>query len=140
LKLNAYDELHSRISSDIDPSDVIEEIWARDIVDLSWEILRWRRLKKEVLEMLSGSLVTSIDYMELLEKIALLDRLTTIAETRRNAALRELERRRTGLAQTLRNRMRDVEDTELEAIEPKLIATFPVPQPPTMQHDQCPKN
>jgi hypothetical protein len=49
--------------------------------------------------------------------------LTTIAETRRNAALRELERRRMALAQTLRNRIRDVEDTELEAIEPKLIAS-----------------
>ena len=122
----AYDKLHSRISSDIDPSDVIEEIWVRDIVDLSWEILRWRRLKKEVLEVLSKGLVTSPDYMELLEKVALFDRLTTIAETRRNAALREIERRRTALALTLRNRIRDVEDTELEAIEPKLIASSAV--------------
>jgi hypothetical protein len=109
----------------------------RDIVDQSWDVLRLRQLKKEVLEMLSGSPVTSSEYMDFLEKIERLDRLTTIAETRRNVALRELERRRTTLALTLRNRIRDVEDTELEAIEPKLIASS---QPPTTQHDQCPKN
>jgi hypothetical protein len=126
----AYDKLHSRISSDINPSDVIEEIWVRDIVDHSWEILRWRQLKKEVLEKLSRSPVDSSGYMDLLEKTVLFDRLTTIAETRRNAVLREIERRRTTLALTLRNRMRDVEDAELEAMEPKLIATLQVPQPP----------
>jgi hypothetical protein len=87
--------------------------------------------------MLSGMPVTSSGYSELLEKIERLDRLTTIAETRRNGALREIERRRTALALT--SRIRNVADTELEAIEPKLIATFP-PQPPTMQHDQRPKN
>lgn len=124
-KTAAYDELHSRVSSAINPSDVIEEIWARDIVDHSWEVFRWRRLKKEGLETLSGTPVTSSGYMDLLEKIEHLERWTTIAETRRNATLRELERRRTALPLTLCNRTRDVEDTELEAIEPKLIATFP---------------
>jgi hypothetical protein len=123
--LAAYNKLHSRISGAINPSDEIEEIWIRDIVDLSWDVFRWRWLKKEVLEIVSTSQVTSSNYMELLEKVALLDRLNTFAETRRNAALRELEHRRTALALTLRNRIRDVEDTELEAIEPKLIATFP---------------
>src|SRR5262245_53441804 len=127
------------MSSAIDPSDIIEEIWISDIVDHSWDVSRWRRLMKEVLEMLSRSLVTSSEYMELLEKIERLDRLTTNAETRRNAAVREIDRRRTALAQTLRNRIRDVEGTELEATEPKLIATIPS-QPPTKQHDQCPEN
>jgi hypothetical protein len=118
-----YDELLARISSAVKPSDVIEEIWVRDIVDLSWEVFRWHRLKKEVLEMLSGTRAASSAYMALLEKVVLLERLTTIAETRRNAALRELERRRTALALTLRNRLPHVEDTELESIEPKLIAS-----------------
>ena len=135
----AYDELLARVSAAANPSDVIHEIWVRDVVDLTWEILRWRRLKKKDLEVLSVTSVTlSNYYMDLLEKIVVLDRLTTIAETRRNNALREIERHRTALAQTLRNKNRDVEDTELKAIEPKLIAR--VVQPSTMQHDQRPKN
>ena len=130
----AYDELLARVSAAANPSDVIHEIWVRDVVDLTWEILRWRRLKKKDLEVLSVTSVT----LSVLEKIVVLDRLTTIAETRRNNALREIERHRTALAQTLRNKNRDVEDTELKAIEPKLIAR--VVQPSTMQHDQRPKN
>jgi hypothetical protein len=31
------------------PSDVIEEIWTRDVVDITWEVLRWRRLKAGLL-------------------------------------------------------------------------------------------
>jgi hypothetical protein len=81
----AYDKLHSRISSDIDPSDVIEEIWVRDIVDLSWEILRWRRLKKEVLEVLSKGLVTSPDYMEFARKSSA---LRSVDHNRRNTSER----------------------------------------------------
>ena len=41
----AYDELLLRISSAVRPADIFEEIWVRDIVDLTWETLRLRRLK-----------------------------------------------------------------------------------------------
>ena len=39
----AYNDLLARISGHLDPSDILEEIWVREIVDLSWENLRWRR-------------------------------------------------------------------------------------------------
>jgi hypothetical protein len=42
---SAYDELLLRISSAVRPADIFEEIWVRDIVDLTWEVLRLRRLK-----------------------------------------------------------------------------------------------
>src|SRR5271155_4059961 len=41
----AYGTLLARISSTVRPADILEEIWVRDIVDLSWDILRLRRLK-----------------------------------------------------------------------------------------------
>ena len=41
----AYDELLLRISSAVRPGDIFEEIWVRDIVNLTWEALRLRRLK-----------------------------------------------------------------------------------------------
>jgi hypothetical protein len=41
------------------------------------------------------------------------DRLTTIAETRRNASLREIDRRRSALGEKLRRSMQEIEQREL---------------------------
>jgi hypothetical protein len=41
----AYDELLARVSSAVVPTDILEQIWVRDIVDLVWEGFRLRRLK-----------------------------------------------------------------------------------------------
>jgi hypothetical protein len=53
---------------------------------------------------------------EQLDNIERIDRLTTIAETRRNAMLREIDRRRTVLGETLRRQVQEVEG-EFEVIE-----------------------
>jgi len=45
----AYDELLARVSGAVKPSDILEEIWVRDVVDLVWEALRLRRLKAELI-------------------------------------------------------------------------------------------
>jgi hypothetical protein len=46
----AYDELLlARISGAIKPADIFEEVWVRDIVDLSWEVLRLRHLKASLM-------------------------------------------------------------------------------------------
>jgi hypothetical protein len=42
---DAYEELLARVSADVEPKDILEEIWVRDIVDLAWGLLRLRRLK-----------------------------------------------------------------------------------------------
>jgi hypothetical protein len=41
----AYDELHARVSSAVRPTDFIEEMFVRDIVDITWTIFRFRRLQ-----------------------------------------------------------------------------------------------
>ncbi len=38
-----YDDLLAGVSGHLKPSDIFEEIWTREIVDLIWENLRWRR-------------------------------------------------------------------------------------------------
>jgi hypothetical protein len=86
------------------PTDFIEEIWLRDIVDLTWEIFRWRRLKTKVLAKEVSRLISDA-FIDTFEKIEGLDRLTTIAEGRRNAVLREIDRRRAAFAQTLCDRV-----------------------------------
>lgn len=45
----AYDALIAEVSSAVNPTDVIEDIFVRDIVDLTWEIFRSRRLKANLL-------------------------------------------------------------------------------------------
>jgi hypothetical protein len=53
-----------------------------------------------------------------LDDIERIDRLATIAETRRNACLREIDRRRAVLGEARRLSAQEVEDAEFEVIEP----------------------
>jgi hypothetical protein len=52
-----------------------------------------------------------------LDYIERIDRLATIAEGRRNASLREIDRRRAVLGETLRRNVQEAEDREFEVIE-----------------------
>lgn len=36
----AYDDLFARVSGNLKPSDIFEEIWVSEIVDLIWERFR----------------------------------------------------------------------------------------------------
>jgi hypothetical protein len=44
-----YDGLLARICGTLRPSDSLEEIWIRDVVDLVWETFRLRRIKANLL-------------------------------------------------------------------------------------------
>jgi hypothetical protein len=52
-----------------------------------------------------------------LDDIERIDRLTTIAESRRNASLHEIERHRAVLGETLRRSVQEIEDGEFKVIE-----------------------
>jgi hypothetical protein len=54
---------------------------------------------------------------EKLDDIERIDRLIAIAESRRNASLHEIERRRAVLGETLRRSVQEIEDGEFEVIE-----------------------
>jgi hypothetical protein len=54
------------------------------------------------------------DKVEVIERI---DRLATIAESRRNFILREIDRRRAVLGETLRRGVQEIEDAEFKVIE-----------------------
>jgi hypothetical protein len=41
----AYQEMFSRVATDIGPRDFIEEIWVHDLTDATWNLFRWRRIK-----------------------------------------------------------------------------------------------
>jgi hypothetical protein len=59
----------------------------------------------------ADALKEEFDYIERI------DRLTTIAENRRNDALNEIERRRALFGETLRRSVEEIEDAEFEVIE-----------------------
>jgi len=77
-------------------------------------------------ELLSEAGVRIDDFLayalaEKLDDIERIDRLATVAESRRNASLREIDRRRAALGQTLRRSVQEIEDGEF-----KVIGTIPV--------------
>jgi hypothetical protein len=47
---SAYNELLAQVSGALKPSDIFEEIWVREMVDLTWEAWRWRRLLAAFIE------------------------------------------------------------------------------------------
>jgi hypothetical protein len=61
---------------------------------------------------MADALTKKLDYIERI------DRLTSIAEDRRNASLAEIERHRAVLGATLRRSVQEIEDAEFEVIEP----------------------
>lgn len=44
-----YWRLYSLLQAELAPAGVIEKMWLRDLVDLQWEVRRWRRLSNEFL-------------------------------------------------------------------------------------------
>ena len=50
-----YDQMARRIVKEAKPQDSIEELLIRDVIDLTWEVLRMRRLK---VGLLRGSMAT----------------------------------------------------------------------------------
>jgi hypothetical protein len=70
---------------------------------------------KLVDELLDGLMADAL--AEKLDDIERIDRLISIAESRRNAGLHEIERRRAVLGETLRRSVQEIEEGEFEVIE-----------------------
>jgi hypothetical protein len=47
---SSYDALVTRLSAEVGPSDIAEQIWLREVADHTWEVGRLRRLKVSVQE------------------------------------------------------------------------------------------
>jgi hypothetical protein len=57
-----YDQLEREISAAVTPADILENIWVRDIVDLTLEVFRLRRL--------TANLMKANEYKGLIETLA----------------------------------------------------------------------
>jgi len=147
-KRTAYDALLKKLADAVKPADCIEEILVRDIIDLVWETLRLRRLKVALMNersrsplnpslalysamgriergSLSGDELMAVTLDENIDSIERIERLTALAEDRRIAAFREIERHRATRANELRQLVQQVEDAEYEVIEQQPQTTPP---------------
>jgi hypothetical protein len=134
---SAYNELLARVSGRVKPADMLEEIWVLDVVDLTWQIFRWRRLMgnltkatehegvQAVLVPILGlngispaqDAVMALTLAEIISEIERMDRLIMNSELRRNAALHEIERHRASFGQALRRASDDVVDAQFEQVQ-----------------------
>jgi hypothetical protein len=166
----AWEKLHAAICSTVEPADIFEKMWTRDIVDPEWNILRLRRLSAELInakeqyglenvlrdlmshgmrgfgsieierlawnftqhdeeavEKVNGLLrtaglrwdaVTAQTMTINVENIERFDRMCTIAEARRDAALRGIGRRRTSFGERVRRALDQLKPGEFFQSEP----------------------
>jgi hypothetical protein len=55
-----YEVLRQLIVDDIQPQTNIEWLWTLDLIELSWEIMRYRRLKKSILDVHRATAIEAI--------------------------------------------------------------------------------
>jgi len=58
--LRDYEVLGQLIVEDIQPQTNIEWLWTLDLIELSWEIMRYRRLKKSILDVHRATAIEAI--------------------------------------------------------------------------------
>jgi hypothetical protein len=113
--LDHYEELFAEISETVKPADIIEKILTCDYIDLTWEIFRLRRQKAHLINSSAIDRVISLSgegYLDVevivartlaqkLDEVERIERMIAVAEVRRNAAWREIERHRAMYAEKL---------------------------------------
>ena len=84
-----YREMLDRFAGSVEPRNIIEWLWVKDIVDLSWEIARLRRYRALLIERERESKNAAIEYAREHaddRDLSWMDRLTRAQiEARRNA-------------------------------------------------------
>ncbi|MGZ5826133.1 MAG: hypothetical protein ACXWIO_09000 [Croceibacterium sp.] len=121
---DAIDKVNEILAgSGTDMDDVLNGARARKAKEVVSEYVRRESEAVTLVHELLAEARASIDVFmadalsEKLDSIERIDRLAAIAESRRNASLNELERRRAVLSPTLRQAVREIEDAEFKVID-----------------------
>jgi hypothetical protein len=107
----------------LDMDEVLNDAKGRKAKELVQEYMRREPNAVKLVDELLTDAGVSMDALmadanaEKLDDAERIDRLTTIAESRRNASLHEIERRRAVFGETLRRSVQEIEDGEFEVIE-----------------------
>jgi hypothetical protein len=112
----------------LDMGDILKSAKVRRAKELAQDYLQGKPGTIKLIDKLLAEAGLSIDAVLVrtlpaeLDNIERIDRLITIAETRRNAMLREIDRRRAVLSEALRRQVQEVEG-EFEVVEKTPAAT-----------------
>jgi hypothetical protein len=107
---------------ELDLTELTIDAHTRKVEELAQDYAQRKPDAIKLIDELLGGAGSSIDALmitaisEVMDKIDQINRLATNAESRRNATLREIDRRRVPLGQALRQQVREVEG-EYEVIE-----------------------
>jgi hypothetical protein len=119
--VDKVNEVLASIGQDMD--DILDGARAHKAEELVQEYVRGEPDAVTLVHELLSRAGVSMDALvadaltEKLEVIERIDRLATIAESRRNSSLREIDRRRAVLGETLRRGVQEIEDAEFKVIE-----------------------
>ncbi len=108
---------------DLELDDVLDRARARKAEELVQGYVRREPSTVKLVDRLLAKASKSIEAFTAealaheLDNVERIDRLTTIAESRRNASLHEIDRRRAALGETLRRRLQQIEADEVKVIE-----------------------
>jgi hypothetical protein len=126
---DADDKVNQILASiNLDMGKILEHARARKAEQLAQDYLQRKPGAIKLIDKLLASAGSSIDALMVqvlpgeLDKIERIDRFTTVAETRRNAMLREIDRRRAVLSEALRRQVQEVEG-EFEVVDKTPAAT-----------------
>jgi hypothetical protein len=111
-----YDLLRDAIAEVIKPTNFIESMWVKDLADLGWELDRAKQVRTKLLEAWTMAdapserqfssedeeVATAEGYRRALIKVKGLDQVIAMASARRDAVLRDVERRRFDIARRLK--------------------------------------
>jgi hypothetical protein len=127
-----YDKLAQTVVRAIEPGDGIEWLLVNDVVAHSWEIRRLRQFKTLLIELKREEDIACSDdedeareygeseqgetslFLNNLDHWEKIDYLLTVVEARRDAVLREIDRRRASFADRRRNASSHIIDGEFE--------------------------
>jgi hypothetical protein len=120
---DAVDKVNQILASiNLDMDDILKSAQARKAEELAQDYVQRKPGAIKLIDKLLAGAGSSIDAImadalaKKLDNIERIDRLTTIAETRRNAMLHEIDRRRAVLGEALRRQVQEVEG-EFEVVE-----------------------
>jgi len=130
-----YQQLLAAVTNEMKPVDFMETFWTRDIVDLQWDIIRFRRIKADLITCRHDRIDWSIQEFGVkptttrnlrgdianvvaadIDAVERIDHMVMTMEARRNAAYREAERHRIGLGERLCRAAKQVEDAEFREL------------------------
>jgi hypothetical protein len=138
-----FEALHQALSREIEPRGIVEEMYVHEIACVTWEIVRLRRCKTNLLDCYLGEPPSEAGlFLGGFARVDLLDKMLLALEARRDKSLVFIGQYRASLAQQLResaSRIIEMQTTNVPLVEDAsggAAANSPLETAPGDGHDK----